>query len=174
MAGREGASQVSPPATRGRQCPSSASYSSRSLAQRHRKEPSTFSQSASPHTAIMSSHSFTSARHEDREEEASTPCPWLQPAKAGSHPPRVPPLEEAKVDADYREGGLVGRGCGMEQRRGVAENGYEGKQRGAFPPLVSRVHKLSREASGTGGLFLLCLLPLQQDWPSILPAQQQC
>lgn len=27
----------------------------------------------------------------------------------------------------------------------------------------------SREVSGTGGLFLLCLLRLQQDWPSSYP-----
>lgn len=52
----------SPMAARGWHCPACVSYSSWSLGQRQRKDPSTFSQSAVPHTATISSHSFTSAK----------------------------------------------------------------------------------------------------------------
>lgn len=56
----------SPTAARGRHCPASVSYSSWSLGHRHRNDPSTFSQSAVPHTATISSHSFTSAEQGQR------------------------------------------------------------------------------------------------------------
>lgn len=47
---------------RKRHCPVIGSYSWFSSEHRHRKEPSTFSQRASPHTPLSISHSFTSVK----------------------------------------------------------------------------------------------------------------
>lgn len=49
-----------PAEARERHCPVMGLYSWFSSAQTHRKDPSTFSQKASPHTPLSSSHSFTS------------------------------------------------------------------------------------------------------------------
>ena len=51
-----------PAEARERHCPVMGLYSWFSSAHTHRKEPSTFSQKASPHTPLSSSHSFTSGR----------------------------------------------------------------------------------------------------------------
>lgn len=51
---------ILPGVVRKRHCPVMGSYSWFSSEHRHRKEPSTFSQRASPHTPLSISHSFTS------------------------------------------------------------------------------------------------------------------
>lgn len=51
-----------PPEARERHCPVMGLYSWFSSAHTHRKDPSTFSQKASPHTPLSSSHSFTSGK----------------------------------------------------------------------------------------------------------------
>lgn len=51
-----------PSVARERHCPVMGLYSWLSSAQTHRKDPSTFSQKASPHTPLSSSHSFTSGK----------------------------------------------------------------------------------------------------------------
>lgn len=51
---------ILPGEVRNRHCPVIGSYSWFSSEHRHRKEPSTFSQRASPHTPLSISHSFTS------------------------------------------------------------------------------------------------------------------
>jgi hypothetical protein len=51
-----------PSGVRERHCPVMGLYSWFSSAHTHRKDPSTFSQKASPHTPLSSSHSFTSGK----------------------------------------------------------------------------------------------------------------
>lgn len=51
-----------PPEARERHCPVMGLYSWFSSAHTHRKDPSTFSQKASPQTPLRSSHSFTSGK----------------------------------------------------------------------------------------------------------------
>ena len=51
-----------PVESRERPCPVMGLYSWLSSAHTHRKDPSTFSQKASPHTPLSSSHSFTSGK----------------------------------------------------------------------------------------------------------------
>lgn len=60
MPGTQKSAGILPDEVRKRHCPVMGSYSWFSSEHRHRKEPSTFSQRASPQTPLSISHSFTS------------------------------------------------------------------------------------------------------------------
>lgn len=66
----------SPMVARGWHWPASVLYSSWLLGLRHRKYPSTFSQSAVPQTATINSHSFTSAKEEASVGSRSPASAW--------------------------------------------------------------------------------------------------
>lgn len=75
-----------------RQRPVMGSNSSAAPGQMQRKEPSTFSQGAAPHTPCSVSHSFTSVQRGwvSRWAASSAP-PSLPPTSAGGHSPPPPP-----------------------------------------------------------------------------------
>lgn len=64
-----------PPEARERHCPVMGLYSWVSSAHTQRNDPSTFSQKASPHTPLSSSHSFTSAKG-NTDEVRCVPPSW--------------------------------------------------------------------------------------------------
>ena len=90
-----------PVESRERHCPVMGLYSWLSSAHTHRKDPSTFSQKASPHTPLSSSHSFTSGKGSTDQVRCvphawprfvSPAVPWLvvSAGTRGRPPPREP------------------------------------------------------------------------------------
>lgn len=126
--------------SRERHCPVMGLYSWLSSAHTHRKDPSTFSQKASPHTPLSSSHSFTSGKgstDQVRRVPHSWPrfvlpaVPWLV-VSAGTRWLPPTPREQSNPSAfggkGLPEAGLQALVCvtGQWKHKASLANSYSG------------------------------------------------